>query len=413
LGNRAWVLTKAHGPIAGLLAVSAFVRSFRLGEVPGQLIGDECWYVQAARVIDGLPLPNLKNLPSHPLSGIDPNSEHPPLVKLIMAAFMKLPIQKEIAWRIPSVILGTLGIWLLYLIVQRLGASRRTAFFAAFLFAFDNTVFIHGRIGMLDIYLVTFILLGTWLYFSAYAELAGLAFGLASLCKINGLLGLFSVLLFDAAVMVRSQWRGWRHPWTALRPTWAQLRPGVTATVFCVAFFLTMLGALDNYWTEYKGPFEHLLHMVTYHSGLTHHGASTGAESVPFQWWLNEGSMSYFTWNWSEGGKTNNILFRSAMNEYVLWATPFALFYAGQRAWTDSSKLATFAVVSFFGNFGPPFLAWLILSRTSYIYYMLPSIPAFVCAIAVAAEQVPRSLRWAFAAAVLYAFFFSFPFRYF
>jgi predicted membrane-bound dolichyl-phosphate-mannose-protein mannosyltransferase len=407
---------QAHGGITGLIVVSVILRCFRLNDWPGQLIGDECWYVQDARVILGFPLANFKNLPAHPLSGLDPNSEHGPLAKLIMALFMKLFGDNGTAWRAPSVILGTLGIWMLYLIVQRLGAGKRTALFAAFVLAFDNLSFQHGRIAMLDIYLTSFILLGSWLYLAEFYELAGLAFALSALCKINGLLGLGAIIMFDMMVGFRSAWQGsWRATlrWPVLRPTWRKWRPAVITTAFFTAFFLTMLGGLDNYFTEFKGPFEHLWHMVTYHTGLTHHGVSTGNESSPLQWFFDQGTMDYFVWTWSANGKATHMIFHAALNEYVVWAAPFALFFAGQRAWTDSSKLGMFALASFVGNFGPMFLAWAILSRTSYIFYMVPAVPSFACAIALVAEKIPRSVRWFYSLLLVYAFFFNFPFRYF
>ena len=70
-------------------------------------------------------------------------------------------------------------------------------------------------------------------------------------------------------------------------------------------------------------------------------------------------------------------------------------------------------MASLIGNFGPMFLAWAILSRTSYIFYMVPAVPAMACAIALAAEKLPRSVVWCYSAFVVYAFFFNFPFRYF
>jgi predicted membrane-bound dolichyl-phosphate-mannose-protein mannosyltransferase len=282
--------------------------------------------------------------------------------------------------------------------------------------AFDNLSFIHGRIAMLDIYLTSFILLGTWLYLCSLYELAGVAFALAALCKINGILGLGAIIFFDMILGFRTAWRGsWRATlrWELFRPTWAKLRPGVTGDRVLRGFSLLLLGGLDNYFTEFKGPIEHLVHMVTYHTGLTHHGPSTGNESNPLQWFFNQGTMDYFVWTWSAGGKSTHIVFHAAMNEYIVWGAPFALFFAGQRAWTDSSKLGMFAIASFVGNFIPMFLAWAILSRTSYIFYMVPTVPALACAIAVAAEKVPRALRWCYSAFIIYAFFFNFPFRYF
>jgi predicted membrane-bound dolichyl-phosphate-mannose-protein mannosyltransferase len=309
---------------------------------------------------------------------------------------------------VPSMILGTLGVLLLYLVARRLGASRALAFFAAFILSFESLSYIHGRIATLDIYFATFILLGTWLYLSLRYELAGVAFGVAALCKVNGMFGLFAVILYDVLVAVQGAWKGSvRASLPGLRPTWAGVRPALLVTVFAAGFFLVGLGALDNYYTEFTGPFAHLSHMLHYHVGLTHvRGATSGAQSTPLDWWVNEGQINYYTWT---DGKDDHVWYRGAMNEYVIWAAPFALLYAGKRAWTDGSKLALFAVASFVCNFGPPLAAWILASRTSYIYYMVPSIPAFALAIAAAAEKLPRPAWWAFAGAMLYSFAYSFP----
>jgi dolichyl-phosphate-mannose-protein mannosyltransferase len=394
---------RAHGAIAGLLVVSLGLRIFKLAAVAGQLIGDEVWYVQDARVILGLPV-LLKNLPAAPLSGLDPNSEHPPLAKLIIAGFMRVFGNREIAWRIPSIVLGLLCIWLVYAIVLELGGAKRQAFFAAFILAFENLSFIHGRIAMLDIYLVAFVLLGAWLYLSKRFELAGVAFALAALCKMNGLLGLASVVLYELFLMRRDRWP---------RPSWPTLRPLVLTCGFCAAFFLLGLGALDCYWTEFRSPFAHIAHMFSYHTGLKHVGPPEGNASTPFQWWLDSGAFNYLTWTINDSTGRHFTLFRAAMNEYVIAAAPIALFYAAQRVWKARSRLGAFALAMFVGNFGPMFLAWVVFSRTSYIFYMVPAVPAFACAIALLGGRLPRPVQSCFAFAVLYAFFFNFPFRYF
>ena len=401
---RAWWIRALidHGPIVGLLAAALGLRLFRLSEVVGQLIGDESWYVQDARVLLGLPV-LLHNLPGAPLSGHDTNFEHPPLAKLIMAGSMKLLGEREFAWRLPSVLLGTLAIWLLYRVVLALGGSRGQAFFAAFVLAFENLSFIHGRIAMLDTYMVTFSLLATWLYLSSYFELAGIAFALAALCKLNGLLGLFAVLLYEALI-ARGRWRS---------PSWPALRRRALTVLFCVGFGLLCLGALDCFFSDFRSPFAHLAQMYQFHAGIKHVGLATGNESIPPQWWLNSGAFDYLSWTTNTNGVAHYTTFRAAMNEYVIIAAPLALLYAAQRAWLDNSRLGAFAIASVVGNLGPMILVWAVMSRTSYIFYMLPSIPAIACAIALAAFALPRLIRWGYAATILYAFFFFFPFRYF
>jgi hypothetical protein len=102
------------------------------------------------------------------------------------------------------------------------------------------------------------------------------------------------------------------------------------------------------------------------------------------------------------------------MNEYVIFAAPFALIHAAKAAWRGTwsdSRLGTFAVAWFLANYGPFLFAWVIARRVSYIYYMVPSLPAFAVAIAALSGRLPRFLRWSFVGAVLYSFCLSFPFR--
>ena len=395
-----WV-SSGSVPLLALLAISAGLRAFRLSEVVGQLIGDEVWYVQAARVLLGVPVvPH--HLPSHALSGIDPNSEHPPLAKLIMAAFMAALGDREIAWRIPSVILGTLSIALVYALVLQLGGTRRHALLAAFMLAFDNLSYIHGRIAMLDVYLVAFMLLGAWLYLAERWALSGVAFALAALCKLNGVLGLAAMVFFS----VLTRWRD------ADRLTWRTWRPQAEVVVYFALFLILGLGALDGYLTEFHGPFEHLGHMISYHAALTHTGTPAGTESMPVQWWLNQGTMPYFQWTTTWNGQTKNTVFLAAMNDYLIFAAPFGLFYALQRTWAGTSKVAAFAIAWVAANHLPAVLAWAVMSRTSYIYYMVPVIPGLACALALLLAEVPRALQWCFAAAMVFSFAAGFPFKY-
>lgn len=152
--------------------------------------------------------------------------------------------------------------------------------------------------------------------------------------------------------------------------------------------------------------------MREYHASLQHFGPPKGTESTPFHWWMNQGVINYYTRTLTVNGVTKDIIFRGAMNDYILFTTPLALFVCAQRVWAGTSRLAAFAIAWVLSNFGVIFLVWVIHSRTSYIYYMVPAIPAFVCALAVVSESVPRSVRWAFAATVLYGFFYWFPFQY-
>ena len=116
-----------------LLLASLLLRLLWLGRPDGALIFDERYYVNAARVILGIP-PGQNTYTDRPL-GLDPNTEHPPLAKLLVAGSMLLLGDNPAGWRMPSVLLGTASILLLYGVARRLGAGRDVALLAAALLA--------------------------------------------------------------------------------------------------------------------------------------------------------------------------------------------------------------------------------------------------------------------------------------
>jgi len=248
----------------------------------------------------------------------------------------------------------------------------------------------------------TFMLAGTCLYVASWYELAGLVFGTAMLCKMNGMCGIFTVVLYELLL-------AWRGPSRSFRPS---LRPLAVTTVFCAAFFFAGLGTLDCLFTEFRNPWTHVASMARFAKSLTRVGPPQGSESTPAEWWVNSGVFNYYQVTTTSNGSTRTtVLFRGAMNDYVIMAAPFALLYAARRAWAGRSRMATLATAAFLANFVPVLLAWAVMSRMSYIYYMVPVMPAILCALALLLTRVPRFFQWVFAAAVLYSFRIYFPFR--
>jgi dolichyl-phosphate-mannose-protein mannosyltransferase len=141
-----------------LLGVGFALRMVWLAQPDSALIFDEKYYVNAARVIVGIP-PGQDTYTDNPL-GLDPNTEHPPLAKLLVAASMAALGDNPWGWRIPSVVFGTLSILLMYGIARRVSADVYVGLLAAALLAFDNLAFVHSRIFTLDIFQLAFMLLG-------------------------------------------------------------------------------------------------------------------------------------------------------------------------------------------------------------------------------------------------------------
>ncbi len=114
------------------------------------LVFDEVYYVNAARVIAGITPPADQKYYDAPL-GDDPNSEHPQLVKVMMAGSIELFGDNPFAWRLPGLLLGTVAIVAMFGLVRAAGGSDWLALLAATLMAADNLVLVHGRIGTLDV----------------------------------------------------------------------------------------------------------------------------------------------------------------------------------------------------------------------------------------------------------------------
>jgi len=125
------------------------------------LVFDEVYCVNAARKISSFPIsarPGKNPVCGYAPNGFDPNTEHPPLARLVMAVFIKVLGNSPWSFRSPSVIMGTLAVSFLYLLVRKTSGSM-IAFFAAFFYSCENLTFIHSGVVTLDIYVAVFMLM--------------------------------------------------------------------------------------------------------------------------------------------------------------------------------------------------------------------------------------------------------------
>jgi predicted membrane-bound dolichyl-phosphate-mannose-protein mannosyltransferase len=395
-----------------LLLVSLGLRLAWLDKPSGGLIFDEAYYVNAARVILGQTPPTGANYATAPL-GRDPNREHPPLAKLLIAGTMRLLGDNAWGWRLASVILGTLAIPALYGIARRGGLAAPAALLATFIFAFDNLIFVHSRIATLDIFVVAFILFGLYAFLIERPILAGLALALATLCKISGLYGVGALALLVIMRLLRNRLTTDRWAWRALVPL-------LLTSGTCAVTFVALLGLLDWRWGQITNPFEHIAHIFRYGFALSRAGGPQGQESAPWQWLLNEVQMTYLRVdtqvlvNGTARETRALIYFRGAMNPFTALAAPFAIAYAAHSAWQRRDDHSFMSLGLFVATYLPYWPAALLAQRISYIFYFLPTIPAIALGMAgfLYDPALPRVIRWSFIGAFLIGWYGYFPFRY-
>jgi predicted membrane-bound dolichyl-phosphate-mannose-protein mannosyltransferase len=408
-----WV--RDPGVVLPLLLLSAFaLRGAWIDVPPGGLIFDEAYYVNAARVILGWPVEAGAHYADSP-AGLDPNIEHPALGKLLIAGSMLALGDNGLGWRLPSVTAGMIALAALYLIVRAAGESRWLAVLVVGLAAFDNLMFVHGRMGTLDMMALAPMLVAAWLALRDRWLLAGVFVAVGALVKLTALYALLALLVL-LVIRATGAWRQGRRVGTEVR----------AGAVLVGAFgFVAFLGlwALDARFTTFASPIDHVGHMVQYAAALEapedRGGLCTGASSAPWQWLINECQINYLRVDVTvtEGeevvSRTATIDFRGALNPLLAGTIPLAALFVGWVAWRTGNVLAVWAIVWAAANFLP--LVWLALvsQRVTYLYYFLPVVPALAVAVAIllTRARLPRAVVWGYLVAYAVGFLAYFPFR--
>ncbi len=338
-----WVKTLnwQYGGITVLIIIVAVLHFSTILQPPTQVF-DEQYYVPAAQsILDG--------------NGTD-RTEHPPLGQLLIAAGTGLFGNNPFGWRIFSVLFGLAGIFFFYLVSLRLGIARKYAYFAAFLFSFENLAFIQSGLAMLDVFSLTFMLASFWLYLRSKHLLSGMFIALAALAKLTGLLALPIILLHWLLTN--------RH----------DLKRMSSLVIVSIAALFLLMPLLDfAVWHAWLNPFSQLSTMLDISSGSTFGRYPSAMLSRPWDWLLKPVILTY----WIEPHYL-------AMISPTLWVLIIpAMCFAIYRA-VKGGAAAIFALAWFTGTY----LAWipasLIGDRISYIYYFYPAVGSVCLALALA-----------------------------
>ncbi len=399
-----------------LVLVAAFVSRIAWLNLPqGALIFDESYYVNAARILLGWPVAEGAHYAGS-LAGLDPNTEHPPLGKLLIALSMAVFGDNGIGWRVPSVVAGMVVLAVTYRIVRTGGETAWMGVLVVGILAFDNLTLVHGRIGTLDMLVLAPILVGSWLAMRQRWALAGVAVAIGFLIKITAVYGVAAVLLLYLLQAGGRWWRERRIPLPDLRG------PLVFGLTFAFVGLIG-LGALGARYTTFATPFDHLRRIVEYGARLDapvdNTGYCPGADSRPWQWIFNECQIAYLrvdvTVRSGEDVVSSRprIDFRGAVNPLLAGAIPLSALFAAWYAWRTRNRLALWAVAWGAANYLPYVMLAILTQRIMYIYYLLPAIPAIAAAIAIllTRSRLPRFVRWGFVAAYVVGFAAYFPFR--
>ena len=429
------ILAHPRAPTVALVLIlvfSAGARLFAIGrpcsapckrDSDHSLIFDEAYYVNAARVIDGINPPAgapYNGSPPHK----DPNAEHPQLAKLIVAGGIKLFGDNPWGWRLGSVIFGLIAIWGTYFLARSAGGGPWLSVGVAGIAALDNLLLIHGRIATLDIYALALMIIAGGLYLRGKPWTAGVILGIGSCMKLVALFLIPALVLYE---LMQVEWAR-RDGAGIARPARSRAIPlaiqiGATVVTLLLGLWLldTVVPSYDpGTQTTYAGnPFAHLSHMISFASKLKAVPNATGISSTPWQWLVDQKPIDYsrVAVNQVSGGKivASRALFaaKGEVNPFILLVLFPALFAAVAGAWRERDRLATIGAAWCIGTFVPFAVQATLMDRISYLYYILIVMPGIylVTARLFSPSRVGRAATIGWTVALIYSFIDLYPVR--
>ncbi len=382
---------------------------------------DEVYYVPAAQTM----LSGEKCAPFQ----VNCNLEHPFLSKAFIAAGIAVFGNGTFGWRIFNVILGTFSIPVLFGLCWTVTKNERLSLYAAFLLAFETLFFVHSSIAVIDVGAIFFSLLGFLFYFAkarlwklSHVSLAGIAFGVAVLCKETAAL-LFIMLIYYHLFYAEGN-RGAVARSTAVLCAWTflvfavgmQIYDGAfgagTATTFIgQTYFILGYGAsfvmtptnrgwLDSVFNTPITP----LNWVTYYSPVVYLVTTVKVTAA-------SGNYSYASAGYY--GVTSQIevwlvYLWGAYTVYLWWKTKGKTFALESEA--REFRLGRLALVWFLVVF-LGYVALYFYGRVTYPYYLIEAAPALAMGAAYLLTRgwFPRPVAYLLLAGVFIWFFVFYP----
>jgi hypothetical protein len=355
------------------------------------LVFDESYYVNAARVIAGIAPPPSQTYAAAPL-GDDPNAEHPQLAKLLMAGSIELFGDGPLAWRLTSLVCGSLAILGMFALVRAAGGGAWPAVGAAALMALDNLLLVHGRIGTLDVPVLATMIWAVVLYLRGRPLLAGAVLGIGACIKIVAPYALLVLLLYEVGRWLLNDRAG---NGAVLRQ--AARRVGSSAGV-AAGVFVGLLALLDRIAPPYDvhtgklvggGVFGHIAHIIGYGANQTSPHGPTGIASYPWTWLVDYKPILYLNINPSKPspsltdvhpavhflGMISPPLMVLGLPSLVLAGRVLVRQMRGQDRALAPSTVPLIGLAWFLGTFLPFCALSIVVARTSYLYYMVVVMP--------------------------------------
>ena len=393
-------------------------------DTPKGLNFDESHYVPAAwQLLDGRP---------------DPNREHPPLGKMLIAAGIAFAGNRPLGWRVMSTVFGSLTLVGMYVWGVALFKDRALALWAALVTLANHLLYVQARIGMLDTFMFAFLVWASAAVIAAldptlqpkrahlYLGTAGLMLGLAMAAKWFAIVGWTACLGLVLSVRFVERYSRTFASRDAARSFMVRERSLTTWDVtrclvlypllaYAVCFLPRLVAEHQGSW--YGAP----LDLVQMHVRMYEAQRNVPGQHPYMSQWYQWPFLTRPIWYAFErdGARVRGVLLLG--NPLVMWAGMVALVFcaidvvrrrsstfAKATADTRAALLIVFFYLAFFAS-------WIVIPRRlSLYYYYYPAAMTLSLALAYAlrdrASRVSyRWARWTLLAAAAAVFIYFLP----
>jgi len=307
--------------------------------------------------------------------------DHPPTSKLIVAAGIAVFGHNPFAWRVGGVIVGALGILLIYFFAKRVFKSSRAGLIAAFLLTFEFMHFVEARIAVPEPYILFFVIAMFYFFYrywedpargGKYLFLSLVFFGLGFSTKWHVMYGFVGMMLLLIVLKVRKP--------VIRRNEVLWFIGGVLAAVGIYMLSYTTYFLAHNHWGDF---WQLQLNIYRFHAHLT---ASHPASSPWWSWplmlrpvWMYLGSFDGSTGYISTFG-----------NPALWWAGIGAILATFWLAIKKRSSIAIFIAIPFLTQW----LFFIPISRVVFIYHFFPNVLFIILAVTLWIQWLWNKYKW-------------------
>lgn len=332
--------------------------------------------------------------------------QHPPLGKWLIASGISIFGNNPVGWRAVSILFSLISIFIFYLIIKKLTAkwpqsSPFIPLLGTFLLASENLTFVMGHVAMLDVFYISFMLLGFLLYLRGNYIFCGIAMGLSLLCKVTALLGIVTIILHWVLTHRSEIWAELRNVWAAVNervmkaPLSGNILNMFKMLVVMVVVWLILIvpleyGSAHQFTSEtlWYNPLFRAIYMLWhplnensayFAAGLLQGGGIKGI-TTPWQWLISPGVINVDN---TSGSNVIRYLGSIGWNIWVFIIPSFIyLIYASIKIREKGHEIALFLFCWLVGVYGVLVVMRLLTARLMYDYYFYPAVPAVCLTIA-------------------------------